>query len=119
MSHPGAKIRGHPRVGGSKRGPDGLPAESLKVLTHDGYLYTLGKFRDVIVAVSRAGGEPQQWAGVTMKAPHKKKYRTGCGNNRGISLEGHAGKVLLQVSPGRLIDYYCVCKTFCRKNSVG
>ena len=32
-------------------GPDGLPAELLKVLADEGELNTLGKFHDIIVAV--------------------------------------------------------------------
>ena len=36
---------------------------------------------------------------------HKKKYRTECGNYRGISLVAHAGKVLLKLIAGRLSDY--------------
>ena len=36
---------------------------------------------------------------------HKKKYRTECGNYRGISLVAHAGKVLLKVIAGRLSGY--------------
>ena len=54
-----------------------------------------------------------------MKVPHKEKYRTGYGNNRGISHEGHAGKVLLQVIPGRLIDYDCVCKDILPEEQCG
>ena len=40
-------------------GPDGLPAELLKVLADEGELNTLGKFHDIIVAVWRGGGVPQ------------------------------------------------------------
>ena len=39
-------------------GPDGLPAETLKVLADQVELNTLGKFRDIIVAVWRGGGVP-------------------------------------------------------------
>ena len=42
-------------------GPDGLPAERLKVLANGGELNTLGTFHDVIVCVWRGGGVPQQW----------------------------------------------------------
>ena len=35
----------------------------------------------------------------------RKKYRTECGNYRGISLVARAGKVLLKVIAGRLSDY--------------
>ena len=41
-------------------GPDGLPAEILKFLADEGELNTLGKFYDIIVAVSRGGGVSQQ-----------------------------------------------------------
>ena len=86
-------------------GPDGLPAEPLKVLADEGELNTLGKFHDIIVAVWRGGGVPQQWKDATIKVLHKKKDRTEFGNYRGISLVAHAGKVLLKVIAGRLSDY--------------
>ena len=41
-------------------GPDGLPAELLKVLADEGEMNTRGKFHDIIVAVWRRGGVPQQ-----------------------------------------------------------
>ena len=40
--------------------PDGLPAKLLKVLSDEGELDTLGKFNDIIDAVLRGGGVPQQ-----------------------------------------------------------
>ena len=86
-------------------GPDGFPAELLEVLADEGELNTLGKFHDIIVAMWRGGGVPQQWKGATIKVLHKKKDRTECGNYRGISLVAHAGKVLLKVIAGRLSDY--------------
>ena len=86
-------------------GPDGLPAELLKVLADEGQLNTLGKSHDIIVAVWRGGGVPQQWKDATIKVLHKKKDRTECGNYRGVSLMAHAGKVLLKVIAGRLSDY--------------
>ena len=86
-------------------GPDGLPAELLKVLADEGELDTLGKFHDISVAVWRRGGVPQQWKDATIKVLHKKKDRTECGKYRGISLVAHAGKDLLKVIAGRLSDY--------------
>ena len=86
-------------------GPDGLRAELLKVLADEGELNTLRKFHDIIVAVWRGGGVPQQWKDATIKVIHKKKDRDECGNYRGISLVAHAGKVLLIVIAGRLSDY--------------
>ena len=85
--------------------PDGFPAELLKVLADEGELNTLGKFQDIIVAVWRGSGEPQQRKFATIKVLHKKKNRTECGNYRGTSLVSHAGKVLLKVIAGRLSDY--------------
>ena len=86
-------------------GFDGLPAELVKVLADEGEWNTLGKFHDIIVAVWRGGGVPQQWKDATVKVLHKKKDRTECGNYRGISLVAHAGKVLLKAIAGRLSDY--------------
>ena len=57
-------------------GPDGLPAELLKVLADEGELNTVGKFYDIIVAVWTGGGVPQQWKDATIKVLHKKKKRT-------------------------------------------
>ena len=78
-------------------GPDGLPAELMKVLADEGELNTLGKWW--------GGGVPQQWKDATIKVLHKKKDRTECDNYRGISLMAHAGKALLEVIAGRLSDY--------------
>ena len=85
-------------------GPDGLLAELLKVLADEGKLDTLGKFHDIIVAVWRGGGVPQQWKYATIKVLHKSKDRIECDNYRGISLVAHAGKVLLKVIADRLSD---------------
>ena len=98
-------------------GPDGLPAEPLKVLA-DGDLYTLGKFHDIIAAVWTGGGVPQQWKDATIKVLHKKKHRTECGNYRGISLVAHAGEVLLKVIAGRL-SAYCERKNILLEEQCG
>ena len=47
-------------------GPDVLPAELLKLLTDEVQLNTLGNFHDIIVAVWRGGGVPQQWKDATI-----------------------------------------------------
>ena len=57
-------------------GPDGLPAELLKVLADEGEFNTLGNFHDIIVAVWRGGDVPQQWKDAAIKVLHKKKGRT-------------------------------------------
>ena len=86
-------------------GPDGLPAELLKVLADEGEFNTPGNFHDIIVDVWRGGGVPQQWKDATIKVLHKKKDRTEYGNYRGVSLVAHADKVLRKVIAGRLSDY--------------
>ena len=97
-------------------GPDGLPAELLKVF--EGELDTLGNCHDIIVAVWRGGGVPQQWKDATIKVLHKKKDRTECGNYRGISVMAHAGKVLLKVIAGGL-SYYCERENILPKEQCG
>ena len=82
-------------------GPDGL----LKVSADERELDTLGKY-DIIVAVWRGGGVPQQWKDETIKVLQNQKDRTERGNCRGISLVAHAGKGLLKVIAGRLSDCY-------------
>ena len=62
-------------------------------------------FHDVIVAVWRGDGVPQQWKDATIKVLHKKKDRTECGNYRGISLVAHTDEKLLKVIADRLSDY--------------
>ena len=86
-------------------GPDGLPAELLTVLADEGEWNTLVNFHDIIIAVWRGGGVPQQWKDATIKVLHKKKDWTECGNYHGISLVAHAGKVLLKVIADRLSDF--------------
>ena len=86
-------------------GPDGLLAELLKVLADEREFNTLGKFHDIIVAVWRGGGVPQEWKEATMKVLHKEKYRSECGHYRAIPLVADAGKVLLKVIAGRLSDF--------------
>ena len=48
---------------------------------------------------------PQQWKYAIIMVLHKKNVRTECGNYRGISLETHAGKVLLKIIARRLSEY--------------
>ena len=67
-------------------GPDGLPAELLK----------LGLQQDrTILREDHRLKVPQQWKDAVVKVLHKKGDKTECGNYRGISLVSHAGKVLL------------------------
>ena len=84
---------------------DCLPAELVKVLADEGESDTLGIFHDIIVAVRRGGGAPQQWKYAVIEVLHNKKDRTECGSYRRISLVANAGKVLLRVIAGHLSDY--------------
>ena len=72
-------------------GPDGLPVELLKVLVDEIDSDNLASVYEIIVAVWRRGRVPQQRKDATIKALHKKKDTTECGNYRGISLVAHAG----------------------------
>ena len=46
-----------------------------------------------------------QWKDAIIMVPHKKKERTECGNDKGISLVAHAGKILLKIIARRLSEY--------------
>ena len=74
-------------------GPDEFPVELLKLgINHDPTV--LWEFHRVIKLVWHQREVPQRWRDAVIKALHKKKDRTECGNYRGISLVAHAGKVL-------------------------
>ena len=77
-------------------GPDGLSAELLKLGLHENRTI-LRELQCTTKLVWHGGQIPQQWKDVTIKVLHKKKDRTQYGNDRGISLVAHAGKVLLKV----------------------
>ena len=48
---------------------------------------------------------PQQWKYAIIMVFHKRKDRAECGNDRGISLVAHAGKILLKIIARRLNEY--------------
>ena len=72
-------------------GPDGLPAELLKLGLHKNRT-VLRELHRITKVVWHGGQVLQQWKDATIKVLHKKKDRTECGNYRGISLVAHAGK---------------------------
>ena len=74
-------------------------------MANEGELDTLRKIHDIIVAVWRGAGVPQQWKNAMIKVLHKKKDRAECGYYRDISLVAHAGKILLKVIADCLSDY--------------
>ena len=86
-------------------GPDGLPVELLKVLVDEGDSDNLASFYEIVVAVLRREHVLQQWKDATIKVLHMKKYRTECGNYRGISFVAPAGKVLVKAIARRLGEY--------------
>ena len=89
-------------------GPDGLPAEPLKLgLQQDRTI--LLEFHRLTTLIWREGKVPQQWKGAVITVLHKKDDKTECGNYRGISLVSHAGKVLLKMVARRL-SAYCEAK---------
>ena len=89
-------------------GPDGLPAELLKLrLQQDRTI--LREFHRLTILIWRQGKVPQQWKDAVITVLHKKGDKTECGNYRGISHVSHAGKVLLKVVARRL-SAYCEAK---------
>ena len=67
--------------------------ELLKLgLHHD--TTVVREFYRVVTRVWCDGQVPQRWCDAVLR---KTKYRTKCGNYRGISLVAHAGKVLLKI----------------------
>ena len=86
-------------------GPDGLPAELLKLGLQQDRTILLELHR-LTTLIWREGKTPQQWKDAVITVLHKKGDKTECGNCRGISLVSHAGKVLLKVVARRLGAYF-------------
>ena len=89
-------------------GPDGLPAELLKLELQQDRTILL-EFHRLTTLIWREGKVPQQCKDAIITVLHKKGDKTECGNYRGISLVSHAGKVLLKVVARRL-SAYCEAK---------
>ena len=89
-------------------GPDGLPAEQLKLDLQQDRTILLELHR-LTTLIWREGKVPQQWKDAVITGLHKKGDRTECVNYRGISLVPHASKVLLKVVARRL-SAYCEAK---------
>ena len=89
-------------------GLDGLPAELLKLGLQQDRTILLELHR-LTTLIWREGEVPQQWKDAVNTVLHKKGDKTECGNNRGISLVSHTGKVLLKVVARRL-GSYCEAK---------
>ena len=89
-------------------GPDGLPAELLKLGLQQNRTILL-EFHRLTTLIWREGKVPQQWKDMVITVLHKKDDKTECGNYRSISLVSHAGKVLIKVV-GRRLGAYCEAK---------
>ena len=89
-------------------GPDGLPAELLKLGLQQDRTILLELHR--LTTLNKRGGKvPQQWKDAVITVLHKKGDKTECGNYRGILLMSHADKALLKVVARRL-SVYCEMK---------
>ena len=82
-------------------GPDGLPAELLKFGLQQDRTILLELHR-LTILIRHQGKVPHQWKDAVITVLHKKRDKTECGNDRGISLVSHAGKILLKVVARRL-----------------
>ena len=89
-------------------GPDGLPAELLKLGLLQGRTILL-ELHQLTTLIWREGKVPQQWKDAAITVLHRKGDKTECGNYRGISPVSHADKVLLKVVARRL-SAYCEAK---------
>ena len=89
-------------------GPDGLPAELLKLgLQQDRAI--LLEFHRLTVLIWRKEKILRQWKDAVITVLHKKGDNMECGKYRGISLVSHASKDLLKVVARRL-SAYCEAK---------
>ena len=75
-------------------GPDGLPAELLKLGLQQDWTF-LRELHRLTILIWRQGKVSQQRKDAVITVLRKKGNKTECGNYRGISLVSHAGKVLL------------------------
>ena len=98
-------------------GPDGLPAELLKLGLHQDRTILL-ELQRLTTLIWREGKVPQQRKDAVIPVLHKKGDKMDCGNYRGISLVSHAGKVLLKVVARRL-NAYCEAKGLLREEKCG
>ena len=89
-------------------GPDGLPAELLKLGVQQDLTILLELHR-LITLIWRERKVPQQWKDAIITILHQKGDKTECGNYHGILLVSHAGNVLLKVVARRL-SAYCEAK---------
>ena len=98
-------------------GPDGLPAELMKLGLQEDRTILLEVHR-LTTFIWRDGKVSQQWKNAVITVLHKKSDKTECGNYRCISLVSHAGTVLLKVFARRL-GAYCEVKILLPEEQCG
>ncbi|CAM9904182.1 unnamed protein product [Sphacelaria rigidula] len=86
-------------------GPDGIPAEILKLGLNGETSDILYHFHGIASSVWTSGEVPQEWKDATINVPHNKQDWTQCSNSRGISLVAHTTEVLLKIVANRLGDF--------------
>ena len=86
-------------------GPDGLPAELLKLGLQQDRIILLELHR-LTILIWRQGKVLQHWKDAVIIVLHKKGDKTECGNYRDISLVSYAGKALFKVVARRLSAYF-------------
>ena len=85
-------------------GPDGLPAELLKLRLQQDRTILLELHR-LATLIWREGKISQQWKDAVITVLHNKGDKTERVSYRGISLVSHAGKFFLKVVARRLSAY--------------
>ena len=99
-------------------GPDGLPAELLKLGLQQEDRTILLELQRLTTLIWREGKVPQHWKEAVTTVLHKKGDKTNCGNCHGISLVSHADKGLLKVVARRL-SAYCEAKGLLPEEQLG
>ena len=88
---------------GKAAGPDGIPAEVLKVLRPE----HLRSLREIICRVwTGLEPMPQEWKDAYLVPIPKKGDRTKCGKWRGILLTSVPGKIFAKILNGRLVGHF-------------
>ena len=104
-AHDARADRRHPLVGERKDyRTDGVSVEQIKI-TLNGDSALRRRMLDTVVRIWMGSKVPQQWIYTIVMVLHKKKDRAECGNYRGVSLVGHAGKILLKIIARHLSEY--------------
>lgn len=88
---------------GKVMGPDHFPAEILKL--GGGSFHLFVAFHGIILRIRKERKVSQPWKDAVIQVIHKTKDPIECGHYRGISLDAHAGNILLRIMTLRLRLY--------------